>query len=74
MSDVPGADHAVSAGRVPHLPSPIWFVVSFAVYVALGLVTRSTVLNWIVGPLWLLVTLYVLPLVGRRLLHRGDSG
>ena len=34
-----------------------------AVYVALGLVVKSVVLNWIVGPLFPLVFLYLLPTV-----------
>jgi hypothetical protein len=37
------------------------WVVLLAVYVALGLVFRSAVLNWIVGPLFPLVFLYLLP-------------
>lgn len=49
------------AGSVPGLPGPIWFVMSFAAYLGLALATKSVVLNWIVGPLWLVVTLCVLP-------------
>ena len=53
--------------RVPGLPGWPWFVATFVVYVVLGLVIKSTVLNWIVGPMWLLATLYILPLLlGRR--------
>lgn len=52
---------------MPGLPGAPWFVVTFVVYVVLGLVIKSAVLNWIVGPLWLLATLYLVPLaLGRR--------
>jgi len=33
----------------------------FAGYVALGLVTRNWVLNWVVGPLFPLLVLHVVP-------------
>lgn len=56
--------------EVEGLPGPGWIVASFAVYVVLGLLTKSVVLNWIVGPLWLVTTLYVLPTLGRSLLAR----
>jgi len=36
-------------------------VVALAVYVALGFLLRSWVLNWIVGPLFLVVVLHVVP-------------
>ena len=47
------------------LPRPIWFVIAFVVYMALALTTKSLVLNWIVGPLWLLLFLYVAPATAR---------
>ena len=59
---------------VPGLPSPAWFVATFVGYVVLGLVTKSAVLNWVVGPLWLLLTLYVLPELFRRVRGRGADG
>lgn len=37
------------------------WAVTLVAYVALGLLTRSVVLNWVVGPLFPLVALYVLP-------------
>ncbi len=52
---------------VPGLPAPIWFVASFITYVAAGLILKSVVLNWIVGPLWLLVTMVLIPTAVRRL-------
>jgi hypothetical protein len=45
---------------------PWGYLTALVVYVALGLVLRSVVLNWIVGPLFLLLTLYLLPLAVRR--------
>jgi len=40
------------------------------VYVALGLLVRTFVLNWIIGPLFLLLTLYLLPLAFRKLVQQ----
>lgn len=37
------------------------YVVAFVVYVALGLLLRTFVLNWILGPLWLMLVLDVIP-------------
>ena len=56
--------------EIEGLPAPGWIALSFVVYVVLGLAFRTVVLNWIVGPLWLLLTLYVLPTLGRSLLAR----
>lgn len=41
--------------------SPVAWAVLLVVYVALGLLVKSVVLNWIVGPLFPLVFLYLLP-------------
>ena len=41
--------------------SPWAWAALLVVYVALGLVLKSVVLNWIVGPLFPLVFLYLLP-------------
>lgn len=65
MNGGPQARH-----HVAHLPAPGWFVLSFAVYVALGIALKSPVLNWIVGPLWLFATLFVLPGLWRALRTR----
>lgn len=59
---------------VAGLPSPVWFGATFVAYIVLGLTTRSVVLNWVVGPLWLVVTLYVLPQLVRRVSGRGAAG
>lgn len=45
------------------------YVVSFVVYVVAGLLFKSTVLNWIVGPLWLLITLHFVPELWRRIVR-----
>ena len=54
----------------PELLGRAWIAAAFVVYVALGFVLKAPVLNWIVGPLWLLATLHVLPGLGRRLRAR----
>ncbi len=46
------------------------YVAAFVAYVALGLLTKSWVLNWIVGPLFLLVVLFLFPRGLRRLRGR----
>jgi hypothetical protein len=48
-------------------PGPWLYAVAFVVYVALGVLTRSVVLNWIVGPLFLLIALYLVPAAARGL-------
>ena len=47
-------------------PRPWGYLAALLVYVVLGVLVRSVVLNWIVGPLFLLLTLYLLPLAVRR--------
>lgn len=51
------------------LDQPIAWAVLLVVYVALGVLVKSAVLNWIVGPLFPLVFLYLLP----RALGRGGD-
>jgi hypothetical protein len=51
-------------------PGPWHYLLAFVVYVALGVLTRSVVLNWIVGPLFLLLSLYVVPRLVGDLLKR----
>jgi len=54
-------------------PPLVAYVAVLVVYVALGYLLRSVVLNWIVGPLFLLAVLHLVPrLVGRR--GSGDAG
>ena len=51
-------------------PGPRLYLLAFVVYIILGVLTRSVVLNWIVGPLFLLLALYLVPLAVRRIVHR----
>ena len=51
-------------------PGPWHYVVAFVGYVVLGLLTRSVVLNWIVGPLFPLLVLYVVPRLVEGLVRR----
>lgn len=57
--------------RVEHLPGAGWFAASFVAYVAVGVVLKSPVLNWIVGPLWLFATLFLVPVLWRTLRARA---
>lgn len=48
-------------------PPLVAYVATFIVYLILGYLFRSVVLNWIIGPLFLVGCLHVLPrLLGRR--------
>jgi hypothetical protein len=49
---------------------PIWYGVALVVYVALGIFTKTVVLNWIIGPLFLLLVLYLIPTLVRRVARR----
>ncbi len=51
--------------------SPALFLFTLALYVALGYALKSIVLNWVVGPLFPLVTLYLIPAAARRVVGRG---
>ena len=37
------------------------YVAALVVYVVLGYFLKSAILNWIVGPLWLVLVLHVVP-------------
>lgn len=51
------------------------YAVMLVVYVVLGLTLKVVVLNWVVGPLFLLFALYVIPRTWQRLTGRGaDRG
>lgn len=51
------------------------FAAVLVVYVALGVTLKSVVLNWIVGPLFLLFALYLVPrALGRPLQLDGVDG
>ena len=60
------ADRPARAGAVPVAA----YVIAFVAYVALGLVVKSALLNWLVGPLFLLVVLDVVPRAATRLRRR----
>ena len=51
-------------------PRPWVWAVALVVYVGLGLLTRSVVLNWVVGPLFPLLALYLLPRAAGALVRR----
>ena len=59
MSQSPPAEDE----REPPEASPplLAYAGALVVYIGLGYVLRSVVLNWVVGPLFLLVALYLLP-------------
>jgi hypothetical protein len=48
-------------------PPAVLYTVALALYVLLGVTTKVWVLNWIVGPLFLLLVLGVVPSAARRL-------
>jgi hypothetical protein len=68
---VTGAEPIVPDGAdEPRPPGAAAFAIALVTYVALGLTVKSVVLNWIVGPAYLVLTLHVLPIGVRRLRHR----
>ena len=56
--------------KPPDPPGSAWIVAALAAYVVLGFMLKAPVLNWVVGPLWLLAVLHVLPRLGRRIAAR----
>lgn len=58
-----------AGGPAPPLPTrPVWhYVAAFVAYVVLGVAFKSVFLNWIVGPLFPLVVLHLLPRLLRGL-------
>ena len=44
-----------------------WYVVALVVYVVAGYFLKSFLLNWIIGPLFLLIALYLVPTGARWL-------
>jgi hypothetical protein len=58
-------------------PEPIalgWYAFALVLYVALGYFLKTWVLNWIIGPLFLLIVLYLIPTAVRRLFQRERGG
>lgn len=43
-----------------------WYGAALALYIAAGFFVKSAVLNWIVGPLFPLIALYLVPRLLRR--------
>lgn len=48
-----------------------WYVAALVAYVAGGLVFKSALLNWLVGPLFLVLVLYAVPTLVRTLTRRA---
>lgn len=70
MAEADAAEVVVERGE----PIPIsWIVATLVVYVALGFVLKTWVLNWIIGPLFPLLALYVVPTALRRISGRGAA-
>jgi len=58
----PAGEPAPDAGFPPIEDAPpVAYVAALVVYVALGYLLGSVVLNWIVGPLFLLLVLHLVP-------------
>jgi hypothetical protein len=50
------------ADPAPPRDLPVFaYALAFVAYVALGYFVKSAVLNWLVGPLFLLIVLHVVP-------------
>jgi hypothetical protein len=55
-------------------PVPVvWYAPVLVAYIGLGLLLKSVVLNGIVGPLFPLLVLYVVPRIGGRVVARRRS-
>ncbi len=52
---------AVEVRQPPGAPPVAAYLLALAVYIVLGYFLRSVVLNWIIGPVFLLIALYLLP-------------
>ena len=65
-----GAEAGAHARSRLFVLSPAAFVLALAVYVLLGVTVKTVVLNWIVGPLFPVLVLYLIP----RLVRRAKGG
>lgn len=58
-------------------PPALAYVIALVVYIVLGVFAKSVVLNWIIGPLFPLLVLYLIPraarAAGRRLARRDEA-
>jgi hypothetical protein len=55
-------------------PGAAAYSLAFVSYVALGLWTNGLVLNWVIGPLYLVLVLYAAPRAWRVLARRTARG
>jgi hypothetical protein len=56
----------MASPRKPLYQHPIAWVLIMGVYIGLGITVKSVVLNWIIGPAWPVLLLYVIPRALRR--------
>ncbi len=59
-------DAPAAPARAPGT-GPVALVVLLVVYIALGYVLKTVVLNWVIGPLFPFLALYLVPAAWRRL-------
>jgi hypothetical protein len=59
-----GTDRTIPPGHRD--PSPGWYLAALVGYVIAGFFLKSVLLNWVVGPLFLLIVLYLVPTWLRR--------
>jgi hypothetical protein len=50
-----------------------WYAAALLVYIVAGFFLKSVLLNWLVGPLFLLIVLYIVPSLLRRLARRART-
>ena len=64
MADLPdaGTQEPIALG---------WYVAALVVYIGAGYFLKTWLLNWIIGPLFLLIVLYLLPTWFSRLAQLG---
>lgn len=56
-----------------HYISGWWYAAALAVYVTAGYFLKSVLLNWLVGPLFLLIVLYLVPTLLRRVVGKART-
>ncbi|AYY13066.1 hypothetical protein EF847_10520 [Actinobacteria bacterium YIM 96077] len=66
------SEHDSGARRKDGIPAS-WYVIALVVYVTIGYFTKSVLLNWIMGPLFLLVMLYIIPTVIRGIVTKART-
>ena len=69
---LPSLDHRGSR-RLGRREEVFWYVVAAVSYVALG-VYHKWLLNWIVGPAWLVATVTIGPAIFDRIRRRPSPG